>query len=227
MDTHHSSTAIVLFARRADSEVFYKTLLTTKKKNLRLHEELIQTSKAVAEISPCSFIHIHEDFQEGETFGERISNCTRSIFDRGFSRIILIGGDCPDLSIHDINEALISLDSNKLAIGPDSHGGTYLIGFSKDQFDLASFQKLSWNKSTFLRDLKNYALEFSEVTLLSEKTDLNSSQDVLINARSSQALKDILSRIFIDLFTGFQPKARPIVTRLIHDKNRRGPPALA
>ncbi|WP_232014536.1 DUF2064 domain-containing protein [cyanobacterium endosymbiont of Rhopalodia gibberula] len=44
-----------------------------------------------------------------------------------FSRVVIIGIDCPDLNIEIIMNAFESLDKNDLVLGETSDGGYYLI----------------------------------------------------------------------------------------------------
>lgn len=221
-----SSTAIVLFARRAEDEAVYKPLLSSNKKNVQLHDRLISTAKAAAK-GQGTLIHFHEDLQKGDTFGERITNCVTSVFKEGFSRVVLIGGDCPDLSGSSIREAVCALDQHQYVLGADQHGGAYLIGFTRGQFEADTFQTLAWNTSGLFEELKSYALQFGGLTCLDEQLDLNSGEDVVFTRLISSRLQEILTFIF-KKSTHFVSKSYlTLLSKQSLLDYRRGPPMMA
>jgi len=83
--------------------------------------------------------------------GERMENAFRQAFTRGFSRVVLIGSDIPDLPSPLINEALAALRMHDAVIGPARDGGYYLIGFRNDTFFPAVFSGIAWSTGAVFR----------------------------------------------------------------------------
>lgn len=84
---------------------------------------------------------IIRDQQEGD-LGERMSAAFKSGFASGYTRICLIGTDCPAISSSDIIRAFDLLGYFELVLGPSSDGGYYLVGLSVFHPEL--FAGISW-----------------------------------------------------------------------------------
>ncbi len=89
-----------------------------------------------------------EDFvfepQKGSDLGERMENAFVKSFLAGFSRVVLIGSDLPDLPNEILEEAL-QMENHDTAIGPALDGGYYLIGFKNATFLPAVFRGIPWS----------------------------------------------------------------------------------
>ena len=227
MNRVQSPTAIVLFARRAEDEAIHKNLLLSKKKNLALHSKLVDRAKTVAREGNGEFIHFHEELQQGDTFGERITNCLSSVFNHGYSNVILVGGDSPELSVAHINEAVGGVQGNRFVLGEDQHGGAYLIGLTKKQFDSSTFQKLSWNTSDLFQDLRGYALKFGDCVSLEKSFDLNDVRDVVLFKSESSSLTKFLTLVFHQFFKNAEIKVAVAIQAIALIHSRRGPPVLS
>jgi rSAM/selenodomain-associated transferase 1 len=94
--------------------------------------------------------------QHGADLGERMSDAFTRSFAEGFSSVILIGSDLPDLPRRIIEEAFAALESqNDAVIGPAADGGYYLIGLKKQAFTPDIFRGLSWSTSSVLAQTTN------------------------------------------------------------------------
>jgi hypothetical protein len=75
-----------------------------------------------------------EDFeysiQQGNTLGERMKNAFQLAFDKGYSRVTIIGSDCYDLKKRHLDEAFDQLEINDVVVGPAKDGGYYLLGLN-------------------------------------------------------------------------------------------------
>lgn len=60
-------------------------------------------------------------------------------------KAIIIGSDCPELTPHIIEEALDSLNTHDVCIGPSEDGGYYLLGFKKLKVEF--FERIPWSQS--------------------------------------------------------------------------------
>lgn len=86
--------------------------------------------------------------QRGDDLGARLKNAFAGAFEEGFSKVVAIGSDSPDLPEEFLREAFDKLESHDAVIGPASDGGYYLIGFSEDSFVTEAFDDIAWSTST-------------------------------------------------------------------------------
>ncbi len=68
--------------------------------------------------------------QEGEDLGQRMYNALSSQL-KVFKKVILVGSDCPVLSASYLEQAIRTLDSADLVLGPSDDGGYVLIGATR------------------------------------------------------------------------------------------------
>jgi rSAM/selenodomain-associated transferase 1 len=83
--------------------------------------------------------------QTGNNLGERLRNAFGKAFKEGFSNVVAIGSDSPDLPANYLTESFEVLDAHDAVIGPANDGGYYLIGFSKEGFIPEVFDNISWS----------------------------------------------------------------------------------
>ena len=88
--------------------------------------------------------------QTGDDLGERLKNAFVDAFEQGYSKVVAIGSDSPDLPASFLREAFEGLDSHDAVVGPSSDGGYYLIGFSADSFAPGAFDGIAWSTSAVL-----------------------------------------------------------------------------
>jgi len=117
--------------------------------------------------------------QEGANIGQRMKNALAQTIEEGFSRAILIGSDIPDLPADFLIQALQSLESHPVVIGPSSDGGYYLIGFSKAHFLPNAFDGISWSTENVFRQTIDVLEEHSNnVHVLPEWFDVDTPVDL-------------------------------------------------
>ena len=93
-------------------------------------------------------------------------------------RAILVGSDCPDIRPDLLEQAIESLDSHDLAIGPSVDGGYYLIGCKRPPSqDL--FSDIPWSTDSVLeitlqrcRDLSLSAIQLPCLSDIDTEEDL-------------------------------------------------------
>jgi len=113
---------------------------------------------------------------EGD-LGIRMVRAFHSAFQEGGERVILVGSDCPGLSLNLMSQALDLLSQSDVVIGPAKDGGYYLIGLRREAPEL--FQDISWGTQTVLEQTLSRveALGLSKV-LLEERDDLDRPEDL-------------------------------------------------
>ena len=115
--------------------------------------------------------------QNGADLGERMYTAFAHGFDCGFSKIIGIGSDLPDLNAEIMQDGLEALNVNDTVFGPAEDGGYYLIGMNKLIAEI--FQNKNWSTESLLKETLDEldALHYSTV-LLKELNDIDTLEDL-------------------------------------------------
>ena len=91
--------------------------------------------------------------QEGLSLGERMANAFADRL-RQFSRVVIIGSDCPAIQADYIDQALSALNDDVPAVfGPAIDGGYVLIGLNR--FNPALFDGISWGTDKVMNETRN------------------------------------------------------------------------
>jgi hypothetical protein len=169
--------AILFFSRSAPAEAKHKKFVSDSPKNSRVAHALITHSYQQAKQSGYPVFHIDEQQQRGTTFGERFSHAFQQIFDRGYDYVISVGNDIPQMETHHIKSAAQQLSSGHadLVLGPDTDGGTWLMGYSRNGFSANRFRKLPWNTDRLLDTILEQRGDIS-IYQLELLTDIDNSQ---------------------------------------------------
>lgn len=100
--------------------------------------------------------------------GDRLINAFNSVFDAGFSNIVVIGTDSPDIPAVSIDKAFNYLDedgSKRSVIGPTDDGGYYLLGLNCREDGV--FKEITWSSELVFdetaKNMKKYS--FSSLIL--------------------------------------------------------------
>lgn len=116
--------------------------------------------------------------QRGSDLGEKMKNAFLAAFAEGFSRVLIIGSDIPDIPYALLNEALAS-DTADAVIGPSSDGGYYLIGFTRHSFFPDIFSGIAWGTATvFEKTMEIFAERRHSVHLLPQWQDVDRLRDL-------------------------------------------------
>ena len=119
----------------------------------------------------------HKHVQFGKDLGQRMQNAFSAEFKQGYTSIVMIGTDCPDLEEENVTQAFELLKSNELVLGPAHDGGYYLIGLSSHRDGL--FSGIEWSTSSVLeRTLEIAKLAQLSVGILPTKQDIDTFDDL-------------------------------------------------
>ncbi len=115
--------------------------------------------------------------QTGRDLGERMFNAIDSALNE-YSYAVLIGSDCPELLISDIQSAMNSLKNGKdMVLGPAEDGGYYLIGLRKNNAEL--FSGIKWGKEDVFSETCARAKKINfDVSLLPKRSDVDRASDL-------------------------------------------------
>lgn len=118
-----------------------------------------------------------QKLQQGKDLGEKMKNAFNEIFDSAFTKIIIIGTDCPDLDENILNEAFKKLDEYDIVLGPAIDGGYYLLGLKESADEL--FENIDWSTDKVLFQTVNKINESKKnFYLLKELTDIDTVSDL-------------------------------------------------
>ena len=182
MKAKSSSTAILLFARSTESEVHEKWL----PKGTEIYPLLNKRARTLAEESGLPLFHSTEKDQVGADFGSRFGHAIQEIFDAGYTSVISIGNDTPQLTQNDIQIAVKQIKAGNSVIGPSADGGIYLLGIHATDFDRTTFGQLKWCTSQVRSSIAAYLRSSGKkLKILRQYRDLDSASDysVLLNTQ--------------------------------------------
>lgn len=137
-------TGILFFARTPSLEADKKNWTQSKKQNLLLAKKLYNNNLSIANKANHDLIHFDEHLQSGRNFNERIANALNAFFNLGYENAIVIGSDCVNLSLSDIENASSNLVDQINTIGESHDGGLYLFTISRSQFSFQEIIDLPW-----------------------------------------------------------------------------------
>lgn len=86
--------------------------------------------------------------QRGFSLGERLANLFRTLFIKGYKKVVVIGSDSPDVPLEYIKTAFDEIDKAKAVFGPTEDGGYYLAGM--DRFNEEIFKGIPWSTNRVL-----------------------------------------------------------------------------
>lgn len=160
---------------------------------LRIYEQLreltknatagIDASKAIAysDFIPNTDLLLAPDteawLQQGRDLGERMHRAFVKGFSLGFSRIALIGTDCPELSPFILDLAFTKLETSDVVLGPARDGGFYLVALKRPFPEL--FLDRTWSTSSVLNDSQRIVREHGKsCDLLPALSDIDTIDDL-------------------------------------------------
>ena len=83
--------------------------------------------------------------QRGNDLGMIMQDSFEQAFARGFSRVVLMGSDIPQLPADYIEKALDKLEEIDVVLGPAVDGGYYLLGMNRPSFSSKIFADIPWS----------------------------------------------------------------------------------
>lgn len=155
-----AGTAVLFFTNTASKEAEGKLFLQADsgKVNERIAKLFIRHTEKEIQKSGLPYFKITSDQQQGNSFGERLTNAFLTVFASGYDHVIAVGNDCPELTAQLLRIAAGKLQRCQSVFGPAADGGTYLIGMSKYDFDAAAFMQVKWKTNAVYDELLNYCI---------------------------------------------------------------------
>ncbi len=158
MPVDSGQTAILIFSRTASQEAQVKTFDRNagQSANRVIVQRLIDHTVDTARRTQLPvFIHYDTKPSTG-TFGTHLAEALESVFKKGYTSILAIGNDCPELSAPMLLEAHARLTKQPLVLGPAIDGGLYLIGIQKSAYHRLTFVNLPWETAQLQSAWQHY-----------------------------------------------------------------------
>ena len=119
----------------------------------------------------------------------------------------MIGADCPQLSVTEIQTAFDELDKNDVVIGPSTDGGYYLLGMQGSLAEV--FDDIDWSTSKVLPQTTQRLDQLNKsYALLPAKTDVDDE------AALRQMLADLTSKTSEEPASASQELVKKILATL-------------
>lgn len=173
-------TAILLFSRTNVDEAANKIIAKNTKLNLSVINGLQQHTITAIKESKLPFFISDEAAQKQNSFSEKLKTAANAVFAKGFSKLIIVGNDCPEISSSLFLKADTELKKGNTVIGPDTNGGVYLIGITKEIFSSLNFEKINWQTSVvFSNIMEQLQLLHTAFAVLDKFADINTYSDII------------------------------------------------
>jgi len=175
-----NASLLILFIRNAVEGKVHPTIiqLVGESNALETYLQMLQHLRDITTVLPVEKLVLYSDFIEtGDAFdetsyskemqsagdtGSRLAEAFKSAFERGFKKVVLVMGECMELSRPHLVEAFENMNDATVVVGPAEEGGYYLLGMREYVNDF--FTGKDWNgEDVFLDtmlDLQQLGLSF-------------------------------------------------------------------
>ncbi|NBV23602.1 MAG: glycosyltransferase [Proteobacteria bacterium] len=124
--------------------------------------------------------------QTAGDLGQRLNAAFSAHFDTDAERVVVIGSDCPDVTVTDIEDAWLALEAHDVVLGPALDGGYWLIGLRAPQPGL--FTAMPWSTDAVFSETMRRARETGlRVATLRELADVDTVADWELWTRRTSA----------------------------------------
>ena len=158
-------TALIVFIKNLIPGKVKTRLAATigEKAAMDIYQELVSITRHQVDQVPFDVYWYFSDFipsengfgshnqriQEKGDLGSRMSQAFQEVFEAGHKKVLIIGTDCPRLTLSILVKAEHALDQSEVVIGPAEDGGYYLIGTNSFYPEL--FKGINWSTSSVLK----------------------------------------------------------------------------
>lgn len=122
--------------------------------------------------NPSHFYFLQKD----GNLGDKMQDAFGTAFDMEYSKVLIIGTDCPEISTELLESAFDSLEQSQITIGPATDGGYYLLGMRNYLPEL--FDGINWSTALVLKETISKIKEIdSSYMLLKTLSDIDTEAD--------------------------------------------------
>lgn len=173
-----SDTAVLVFARSTGAEARAKPALADARASALAAGLLLGRVRDTVGRSGLPAVFCDESRQRGATFGERLAAAVADTFARGHARVVIVGGDCPDLAVADLRAAARAAGAGRTALGRDLRGGAYLLALDRGAFDPEAFAGLPWQTGNLAEAFAKARFGGAAAVELAVRRDVNDAADL-------------------------------------------------
>ncbi len=215
---------ILYFSLSTEKEAKRKAWTKNRKVNSQLALQLQKHNLALIKSTKIPFIVADESIQKGFSFGHKLAHCIEASFDQAYDHIIVIGNDCPHLTIDDIFRTRDLISKGKQNIGLTPKGGAYIFSISKHNWNKESFENLSWCTPNLGAQLAQHLTIDLDLNPLPLKGDLNFFDDfsVLLSQFKNAIISSLVSILHFELRVSYS--SIPPIEHCLTGLHLRGPP---
>ena len=114
--------------------------------------------------------------QSNGDLGDRLSHYFEQVVVEEKVHLVVIGGDCLEITSDHVESAFRALQTHDVVIGPTTDGGYYLIGMST--FIPEAFQNIDWStESVFEQTMKQFDEQNATVHQMPTLNDVDDKSD--------------------------------------------------
>lgn len=242
MRIQRSQTAVLLFSLPTPLAATHKRLANGRSENNRLKRSRVlwscmhQLALAKIQAAQLPYVQSTDVLSEADfntPFSEQLHKALSATLSIGYKQVIVIGNDCPELTVGDLNRAAYALQNGHLPVGYDRRGGVFLFGIDERflyNTISESFLQLPWQTSVLGKALTAFlAKNFGTVyQLTAVRTDWNNRSDLRSGISIKGAFAWLKGRIQAlinrySLWIATLPP-RPFSYRIAHTSGLRAPP---
>ena len=129
--------------------------------------------------------------------GKKMQHAFRYVFDKDYSKVIIVGTDIPDINSGLLINAFNNLDKYDFVIGPSDDGGFYLLGMKSLQGDL--FIETEWGSETVFSDtLKSLKSKNASIKTLRKMIDVDTKKDLMRWYRDTKNDSNHPVKVFVE-----------------------------
>jgi uncharacterized protein len=108
--------------------------------------------------------------------GVRMARAFQEAFAGGFSKVLVMGCDCPEMTTKDLQDAEHALERSEVVLGPARDGGYWLLGMRRFYPELLT--EIPWSTdAVFRQTMERAAGAGLSVSLLRQLTDIDTEAD--------------------------------------------------
>ncbi|OLP17396.1 hypothetical protein BST81_16505 [Leptolyngbya sp. 'hensonii'] len=126
--------------------------------------------------------------QSQGNLGDRMADAFRVAFATGAGKVVIMGTDCPAVTVQHLTKAFQFLAEQDLVLGPAIDGGYYLIGLRTPMPEL--FQGISWSTEQVLAQTLTIGASLHlTMTLLPPLQDIDQPTDLALWEKNCPMIK--------------------------------------
>ena len=213
-----ATTAILLFSRTAAAEARAKAF---GPRGRRVAAALLGRTERTLARTRLPVYRSSEQQQRGADFGGKLTAAVGEVLAHGYRNVIIVGNDCPTLSVRGIRQAQMALEAGRPVIGPDIRGGVWLLGLRAEDFRAGQLATLPWQTAALARTLEITLPDPVRLTVRRDYNRLGELRTQVVHLRPR------LPELLVLLATPSVPTTVPIPypSRVAHNTpTLRGPP---